>query len=393
MRVLRTDDLSFEEFPGLPDKDYAILSHVWGKHEISYQDVKVLTQANSPGVAGKYAARAKLTGCRAQARKDGLKYLWIDTCCIDKHSHSEFSEAINSMFHWYKSSKICYVYLTDVSAKDDLEKSKWFTRGWTLQELLAPTSVVFFNKRWDHLGDKIKLHQELSAITQIPPDFLLGRGLEDASIAQRMSWASNRTTSKEEDLAYCLLGIFDVHMPLLYGEQLTAAFRRLQIEILQMQDDTSIFAWQTPLQTDANLSGANTYGLLAPGPASFKQSTNVIRAALPVVSGYKQGIRTPILFNNKGLHLSLPVLQRSDRRLIAILGCTTEDQSSKWLAVWLQDISQNDGRYVRINNIQHVTDREVRSGAYFQDITTETRLFRTLSVIPRSRWHSSTSQN
>ncbi|KAH6612423.1 heterokaryon incompatibility protein-domain-containing protein [Boeremia exigua] len=233
MRVLCVETLQFKEFHSLPDDDYATLSHVWGSNEISYEDISRTTLPVPVPIEHKHEASAKLIGCREQARKDGIKYLWIDTCCINQPNHSELSEAINSMFHWYQKSKVCYVYLADIGVGDDLAASRWFLRGWTLQELIAPQDVRFFNQDWQPIGNKKDLALTLSKITRIPQDFLMGRDLEEASIAQRMSWASKRETSKEEDLAYCLFGIFDIQMPLLYGERLHAAFRRLQLEILQ----------------------------------------------------------------------------------------------------------------------------------------------------------------
>ena len=180
-------------------------------------------------------------------------------------------------------------------------------------------------------------------------------------------------------------------MPLLYGERLTAAFRRLQLEILQMHDDTSIFAWRSPVPT-YSLSEIDTYGLLAPEPASFNKSADIIRADLPVVRGYKKGIRTPILFNNKGLHLSLPEIPLSDRHLSVILGYTTASRRDEWLTLRLRGISKNDGRYVRIKDVRHIQRSEVKSKAYFRDLTTETRLFRKVPVVSSLQWHRTRSK-
>lgn len=149
------------------------------------------------------------------------------------------------MFQWYKSAKVCYVYLDDIS--DDIESNlaqcRWITRGWTLQELIAPREVIFHSKNWHVLGTRSELSANLATITGIHKPFLLGRSLRSASIAQRMSWAAKRATTREEDIAYCLLGIFDINMLLLYGEG-PKAFRRLQ-EILSREYpyDHSLFAW------------------------------------------------------------------------------------------------------------------------------------------------------
>lgn len=338
---------------------------------------------------GKEAASSKLQGCRDQARQDGIKYFWIDTSCIDKPNHTEFSEAINSMYYWCQKSRVCYAYLYDVSSFEDMTKSRWFTRGWTLQELLAPAYVQFFSKTWRSLGDKSRLAASVSHITGIPKHFLLGADLEQASIAQRMSWASRRNTSREEDLAYCLLGIFDVHMPLLYGERLAGAFRRLQMEILQMQDDTSIFAWtydssKRPIDEQSRKSTTviDTFGLLATSPTAFNVPYEVITAPLPMAYNYLQGIRTPITFDNKGLHLSLPVVRSTQRQLLAVLGCTVAGQEDSRFAIWLQDISTNDGRYVRIKDLAlQRLDPIVTKYAYYQALTIEMRIFRKLPVV------------
>lgn len=169
------------------------------------------------------------------------------SCCIDKTSSAELTEAINSMFRWYKKSEVCYVYLSDVSSCDyileQFKKARWFQRGWTLQELIAPDNVIFYSKEWHQFGTKAGLSAFISDITNIGPLFLDSENLASASIAQKMSWASKRETSRPEDIAYCLLGIFDVNMPLIYGEG-TKAFLRLQEEIMTTYPyDFTIFAW------------------------------------------------------------------------------------------------------------------------------------------------------
>ncbi|KAL8376498.1 hypothetical protein RB595_007541 [Gaeumannomyces hyphopodioides] len=186
--------------------------------------------------------------CRI-AKKHGLDWAWVDTCCIDKSSSAELSEAINSMFKWYRNSAVCYAFLSDLDpdAKRDIEgalrKCRWFTRGWTLQELLAPGRVFFFNPAWRVIGSKRTLQLILDRITGIEKQALAGGNgarLGDYSVATKMTWASKRQTTRVEDVAYCLLGIFNVNMPLLYGEG-EKAFRRLQEEILRCIDDPSIF--------------------------------------------------------------------------------------------------------------------------------------------------------
>jgi hypothetical protein len=169
----------------------------------------------------------------------------------------------------------------------------------------------------------------------------------------RMSWASNRETTKAEDIAYCPLGIFDIQMPLLYGEREAGAFRRLQQEIMKTSEDQSIFAWTTgDAHAPLHDTGARqTFSLLAHSPASFKCARNFIEAAAPVVDGYLDSIRTPMVFNNKGLHLSLPIIQLSEeeRTVLAILNCCDYARETRErLAICLRDVSTNGGRYVRI---------------------------------------------
>lgn len=209
---------------------YAILSHTWGpdRDEVTYSDMTNGTSRTKVGFD-------KLQFCGKQTVEHHLEYFWNDTCCIDKSSSAELTEAINSMFRWYKNAEVCLVYLTDVTSKEDvqeLKQSRWFTRGWTLQELIAPTSVEFFTKNGVCIGDKQGLQAVLHEITGIALSvFEPTASLSAYNVDERMSWASGRQTKREEDEAYCLLGIFDVHMPLIYGEGRDNAMLRLQREI------------------------------------------------------------------------------------------------------------------------------------------------------------------
>lgn len=219
---------------------YAILSHTWGKDcdELKLQDV----------VKGDYKTNegyGKVSFCGLQAKKDGLDHFWVDTCCIDKTSSAELSEAINSMFRWYQDAAKCYVYLTDVSTTkmdhaggseanwtEAFRSSRWFTRGWTLQELLAPATVEFFSREKKFIGSKCEMHALIEDITRIPRQALQGASLSEFTVEQKLKWASKRKTKKVEDESYCLLGIFDVHMPSSYGER-SEAKRRLMGEIAE----------------------------------------------------------------------------------------------------------------------------------------------------------------
>ncbi|KAK0731983.1 HET-R [Lasiosphaeris hirsuta] len=239
MRLLERDNTGeFCLTKLLPDDaiipPYAILSHTWREdEEVLFEDLNGVTNKNKAGYD-------KLWFCGDQAERDGLKYFWIDTCCIDKSDAAELQHALNSMFRWYRGAAKCYVYLSDVStcAPDDkstweagFQLSRWFTRGWTLQELIAPTMVEFFSVEGKRLGDKNSLEQQIHNITGIPFGALQGGILSDFSIDERLAWAKKRNTTRKEDKAYSLLGIFDVYMPLLYGEGEAGAFARLREEI------------------------------------------------------------------------------------------------------------------------------------------------------------------
>ncbi|OCK73542.1 HET-domain-containing protein [Lepidopterella palustris CBS 459.81] len=223
---------------------YAILSHTWGAdaEEVTFEDMTNGTGKDKPGYE-------KIRFCGEQAGEDDLQYFWIDTCCINKTNYTELSQAIKSMFRWYRNATRCYVYLLDVSSppfhtndefnprpwESDLWKSKWFTRGWTLQELLAPSSVEFFSRECKRLGDKRSLMQQIHEITGIPELALQGAPLSQFSVNERLSWIEHRQTKLEEDKAYSLLGIFDVYIPPIYSEGTAGAFKRLMDEINKLE--------------------------------------------------------------------------------------------------------------------------------------------------------------
>ncbi|KAK0749985.1 heterokaryon incompatibility protein-domain-containing protein, partial [Schizothecium vesticola] len=269
MRLLNTNTLGFEEFFGEAGNGipyYAILSHTWGPDEVSYRD-------HADGIGPSRQGWAKVRDASKLANEEGFEFLWIDTCCIDKSSSAELSEAINSMFRWYRDAAICYAYLGDVLSSEDptlqnssFSRSRWFTRGWTLQELLAPKELVFVGSDWAEIGTKKSLQVIVSAITQIDVEALDKQSWPEYSIAQKMSWAVGRQTTRLEDEAYCLLGLFNVNMPMLYGEG-RRAFSRLQQEILQQSDDQSLFTWTFP---EPEHSHINMSGLLAPSPEQFR---------------------------------------------------------------------------------------------------------------------------
>ena len=241
MRLLQYNnngDFSLTEFfEGDIPKKYAILSHRWGPEEVTLADLK-------NGYYKKMAGYGKIQFCGEQAKRDGLQYFWVDTCCIDKSNSTELAEAINSMFRWYQDATKCYVYLRDVSrprnhlanrSTEDwvstFRNSEWFRRGWTLQELIAPASVDFFCKEGELLGNKASLERHICEVTGIPAKALRGIPLSDFSVAERLSWAASRETFRQEDKAYSLLGMFGIYLPLIYGEGKENAFIRLKKKI------------------------------------------------------------------------------------------------------------------------------------------------------------------
>ncbi|KAI4940771.1 hypothetical protein J4E91_011258 [Alternaria rosae] len=229
-RLRWTQDLIGDKIP-----PYAILSHTWKEgQEVTFADLKDLDNAVDVNAQHKEGYR-KIRFCAQQAKRDGLDYFWFDTCCIDKTNNTELSRAINSMFRWYQNAKRCYVFLSDVAndtseidSKLALKQSRWFKRGWTLQELLAPRSVEFFSEEGERLGDKKSLQHLIHEVTGIPIEALSGSDLSEFDVAKRFSWAANRQTTEEEDGAYCLFGIFGVHLPLIYGEGKDNALERLR---------------------------------------------------------------------------------------------------------------------------------------------------------------------
>jgi Heterokaryon incompatibility protein (HET) len=181
MRLLNTDNLELKEFRDDDVPQYAIISHTWDEEEVTFQDMEGTRAANTKGYK-------KVKSCCSVARANGLEYVWIDTCCIDKTSSAELSEAINSMYCWYQEADVCYAYLADVPSKAIFAGSRWFTRGWTLQELIAPSTVIFLDEEWKEVGTKASLQQDVSDCTGIPVGILSGDDdLETFSIAQRMS--------------------------------------------------------------------------------------------------------------------------------------------------------------------------------------------------------------
>jgi hypothetical protein len=271
------------------------VSHRWQEgEEVSYEEFLAGAHKHKPGWR-----KIKEACSIAQAR--GIDLVWIDTCCIDKRSSSELSAAINSMFEWYRGAKECYAFLSDVEGSADdpahgFSRSVWFERGWTLQELLAPWSVYFYNKHYQSCGTKTSLAKLITESFGIEARFLdPWQDVRDASVAQRMSWAAGRETKEPEDMAYSLLGIFGVNMPLIYGEG-DRAFLRLQLEIIKQIDDESIFAW--PQDSDDEIHDDESCGMLALHPRAFKDCGFVFPTR---TKGHH-----PYNFTSRGLKLQVP---------------------------------------------------------------------------------------
>lgn len=359
MRLLNADTLEFEEFFQSTRPKYAILSHTWEKEEVSFQ------QYEQPDATTKdKTGYLKIVNACKKALERGIGYIWVDTCCIDKRSSAELSEAINYMFRWYQEAEICFAYLADVDPTDHTKSSpsfhcsRWFTRGWTLQELLAPMNLDFFASDWSFIANRTDMATHVSVRTGIDEVYLTNPSqlprhelLAKASIAERMSWASGRNTSREEDIAYCLLGIFGITMSLRYGEG-KHAFVRLQEKILRESFDPTLLAWSAnsdksgsfldrpesyspwrsalkmllmmehpwcgPLQP---IFTGDSLGLLAPGPECFARCKDVV--------AYK--VRLVYTMRSDGLEITLPISQTATP--YAVIPCRLRNDPENLLAV------------------------------------------------------------
>jgi len=380
MRLINTKTLKLVDFIGrLPE--YGILSHCWRRGEVS------LREFADPWRRRQFEGFAKIRSACEQARKDGLEYIWIDTCCIDKTSSAELGEAINSMYRWYGKAAVCYVYLDDVvspSASSTLPRSitstcsllaasRWFTRGWTLQELLAPPRVRFYDTKWAKIGEKSALVDVLHDITGIDTLALEGGPLRQISVGRRMSWAAARQTTRIEDMAYCLLGIFDVNMPMLYGEG-ERAFIRLQQEILRNSEDQTLLAWQCSHNSRLERP---IRGLLASSPADFAAFSGPLTLRAPTMFGqpadsaygneearrvYMTQVATPVPFRDfhgssnslvsrtsRGLRITAAMEDLWPTPMDSILlglNVSVDGRLTKLVGIYLQ---RHDGdRYVRV---------------------------------------------
>ncbi|KAK1594643.1 heterokaryon incompatibility protein, partial [Colletotrichum navitas] len=354
MRLLNTATLQLSEFYDGQVPRYAILSHTWADDEVLFDDIE--------GGPSPKAGWAKVQSACRLARGQDHAWMWIDTCCIDKSSSSELSEAINSMFRWYRDADVCFAYLADAPCAGPgtpecaaaLAGSRWFTRGWTLQELLAPAALDFYSSDWRRIGSRPILARVIGSVTGIDPAYLDGDGgalrLAQASVAERMSWASRRQTTRAEDLAYCLLGIFDVNMPLIYGEG-PKAFRRLQEAVIRDTDDQSIFAWGDVIveggdaAAAAALSDRRPRPLLAESPAGFRNSGDVVPVWNPAAAAAR------VRIEHSGVTVITPLLRETPSKwvvrgrpavFLAPLLCRRRGDPFNTLALCLRSATPSD---------------------------------------------------
>ncbi|KIX06915.1 uncharacterized protein Z518_04891 [Rhinocladiella mackenziei CBS 650.93] len=343
MWLINTETMKLESVVDHWYEPYAILSHTWGDEEVSFQDWAQI-EAGGPiaETLKKKAGYDKIQMTCHLARGEGLKYAWVDTCAIDKSSSAELSEAINSMFKWYGHSHICYAYLSDLESGSELQASlgqcRWFSRGWTLQELIAPQKVRFYDKTWVEVGTKSMLQQLLSEITKVNSEVLRdNNNLLLVPVGRKMSWAACRQTTRIEDVAYCLMGIFGVNMPLLYGEG-PQAFTRLQEEIVKDSNDLSLFAWKS--------KGGSEFisGIFAYSPLDFLHCYDLKSQAGGDHS------RKEVTITNIGLRAEGTFYHDAEQGEICILDlacCRGTGQATEWLCVRLEKVR---GTFVRASS-------------------------------------------
>ncbi|KAF5353800.1 hypothetical protein D9758_010582 [Tetrapyrgos nigripes] len=377
MRLLHTSTLRLEEFyTDIPP--YAILSHTWEDGEVTFQDMQNLK------IARRMTGFHKVEKACTYARRYKFDWIWIDSCCINKDSSAELSEALNSMYSFYDDSEVCYAYLPDARSNEDprdaesgFRRSRWFTRGWTLQELLAPSHVVFLDKHWEEIGTKWSLRDAISAITSIPISVLEDGVIEHVSIAKKMSWAARRQTTRPEDQAYCLMGIFGVSMPPLYGEGGAKAFMRLQQEIIKISDDRSIFAWIAPF------GESEPRGLFARSPFEFRMSSEVGPSKADAI-----GDKSSYSFANNGLHIHLPLIPTScdsgdEETFAASLHCQSE-RNGQYISVYLQKTAGQ--RYIRCHPDELALESLPPDRGYMQKLVVKENAVQRKRKVQRQSW-------
>lgn len=341
MRKLELE--TFDDDSSVPP--YVILSHTWGPDEVTLQDFQKRREQSRQ----KQGYSKIQQTCSLAISTYCVEYVWIDTCCIDKKSSAELSEAINSMYRWYANAKLCVVYLEDLEAVDDrvefssrFRQCRWFTRGWCLQELIAPRALEFHCSGWRQVGSRHDLSDRIRTRTGISDELLKGyRQVADYSIAQRMSWAANRQTRRTEDRAYSLLGIFDVNMPLLYGEG-NKAFLRLQEEILKESQDLSIFAWQ---RQSSSRDGGGTSGLFTPFLDDFALAGDV------TVSGGTL-LKKEVTLSNKGVKFEAAMLRRDREERCWVLLLDIIQSPTVSLGIYVMQMEPNVFHRIRPSRLK-----------------------------------------
>ncbi|KAI0776919.1 heterokaryon incompatibility protein-domain-containing protein [Trametes elegans] len=386
MWLLTTDRAELVLFRDRPPKEYAILSHVWRQKEQSFLAVRgIIRGCARTNRNPRDFVDDKIRKCCQWAEAHGFKLVWIDTCCIDKSSSAELSEAINSMFNWYAQATVCYAYLHDTADDENpsypgssFRRSEWFTRGWTLQELIAPRDVVFLSREWKPLASKVTAATLLEQITGIDAAILRGhRSLDDISVARRMSWAANRKTTRVEDEAYCLMGIFGVNLPTIYGEG-REAFVRLQEEILRRTPDRTLLAWGPRHDLVEVVVGyrssvyptalGETYikesCLLARSPRAFSSAASinsVPEEALSAAFGISAE-RTTVKVSSYGAQLRLPLVGFANHCTLALLPCR-QDGAYVALVLRFQGTNGPWGIGTRVMVSQPLRTRVEQAGA------------------------------
>ncbi|CAI4218961.1 unnamed protein product [Parascedosporium putredinis] len=390
MRLLHTKLLTLESFteskshgllvgalrdvvPEYAVPTFAILSHTWEEEEVVFEDMQ-----GDQSLARSKAGWAKIIKSCELARSEGYDWIWIDTCCIDKTSSAELSEAINSMFRWYQISAVCYAYLSDATGSQPIRtvddglalSPRWYSRGWTLQELIAPPQVKFYNKRWDFVGTREQHRVCISTEYGVDEYALSGGDISRISIARRMAWMSRRETTRIEDMAYCMLGIFSVNMPLLYGEG-SNAFIRLQEEILKLSNDQSIFCWRQHASIDSYREEyGDTFmrsGLLADSPRLFTTSRIVSqfqrdRPGRPHAVSTSKGLMVQVLMCNDKCYESGEVY-------LAVLDCPVGHVPGVMAGIRLKRVSDVSNMFVRVDTPQIFQFAKYDSSETFIDIS------------------------
>lgn len=329
MRLLNATTYELEDFSNKLIPEYAILSHTWDHDEVTYQDLLYSTNRKERKGWAKIVESCRL------ALYETVEYVWVDTCCIDKSSSADLSEAINSMFGWYQNAYVCFAYLSDLKHGHSIEKNigncRWWGRGWTLQELIAPKRVEFYDAMWTSIGSRKFYSDYISRLTNIPEEMLqLGwaAGLKTYSVAARMSWAARRETTKPEDIAYCLLGIFDIQMPIIYGEG-HKAFLRLQHEIMKRSNDLTIFACELHSGYSSQYQGQC---LFAESPSDFIRMTGFKRFSHTLVepSVTSRGVKFSGELMLRVHEVSQVVTPKESSCLVLYLGHFGDDDEDSW---------------------------------------------------------------